>query len=59
MNKSPFIVLSLIIVALMVVVVVLGRKYKETTVHYAETRQAEETVRSQFKDVPPRSAHAT
>jgi predicted nucleic acid-binding Zn-ribbon protein len=48
MNKSPFIVLSLIVIALVVVVVVLGNKYKETTARYAETKQAEETVRNQF-----------
>lgn len=48
MNKSPFIVLSLIVIALMVVVVMLGLKYKETTARYAETRQSEETVRNQF-----------
>ena len=48
MNKSPFIVLSLIVVALVAVVIVLGNKYKETTARYAETKQAEETVRNQF-----------
>lgn len=48
MSKSAFVALSLIVVALMAVIVVLGNKYKDTTARYAETRQSEEAVRGQF-----------
>jgi hypothetical protein len=48
MKKSAAIVLSLAVLVMLVAIIVLGLKYRETTARYAETRMSEETVRGQF-----------
>jgi uncharacterized protein YoxC len=48
MNKSVQIALGVAAVAMLIVVVVLGVMYQRQSARYAETRNAEETVRNQF-----------
>ena len=48
MKKAVLIVLSLAAILMLVCIIVLATKYREQTARYAESRQAEEAVRTQF-----------
>lgn len=49
MKKSAVIVMSLAIVALLAGIIVLSLRYREQSAMYAETRDAEQAVRTQFE----------